>query len=91
MGSFSIWHWIIVLILVLVLFGGGGKLSRVLGDLGEGLKNFKKNIADDKTNGKKMSNDDLEEVTYQRSSSVGKGKAKKSSGKMKSGSTKKKS
>jgi sec-independent protein translocase protein TatA len=28
MGSFSIWHWLIVLAVVLLLFGGRGKVSR---------------------------------------------------------------
>ena len=37
MGSFSIWHWLIVLAVVLVLFGGGGKISRLMGDFGKGL------------------------------------------------------
>ena len=27
MGSFSIWHWLIVLAVVLLLFGGRGKIS----------------------------------------------------------------
>lgn len=44
MGSFSIWHLLIVLVVVLVLFGGGGKLSKIMGDLGAGIKDFKKNI-----------------------------------------------
>ncbi len=46
MGSFSIWHWLIVLVVVLVLFGGGGKISRLMGDVGKGLKNFKKSMKD---------------------------------------------
>jgi len=33
MGTFSIWHWLVVLVVVLVLFGGGGKISRLMGDL----------------------------------------------------------
>lgn len=44
MGSFSIWHWLIVLAVVLILFGGGGKLSRLMGDFGKGLKSFKKQM-----------------------------------------------
>ena len=44
MGTFSIWHWIIVLVVVLVLFGGGGKISRLMGDFGKGLKSFKKGL-----------------------------------------------
>ncbi|MCX8515754.1 MAG: twin-arginine translocase TatA/TatE family subunit [Alphaproteobacteria bacterium] len=47
MGSLSIWHWIIILLVVVVLFGGGGKLSGIMGDLGAGLKNFKKNLRDE--------------------------------------------
>jgi len=47
MGSFSIWHWLIVLAVVLVLFGGKGKISSLMGDFGKGLKSFKKNMGDD--------------------------------------------
>lgn len=47
MGTFSIWHWLIVLAVVLVLFGGRGKLSSLMGDFGKGLKAFKKNMKDE--------------------------------------------
>ena len=47
MGTFSIWHWLIVLIVVLVLFGGRGKVSGLMGDFASGIKAFKKNMADD--------------------------------------------
>ena len=47
MGTFSIWHWLIVLVVVLVLFGGGGKISRLMGDFGKGLKSFKKNVKEE--------------------------------------------
>ena len=53
MGAFSIWHWLIVLVIAVVLFGGKGKLSSILGDLGKGLKDFKKNVADDTPEQKK--------------------------------------
>ena len=46
MGSFSSWHWLVVLAVVLLLFGGGGKISRLMGDFGKGLKNFKQGIKD---------------------------------------------
>ncbi len=49
MGTFSIWHWLIVLAVVLILFGGGGKLSRLMGDFGKGLKSFKKGMGADDT------------------------------------------
>lgn len=51
MGTFSIWHWVIVLVVVLVLFGGGGKLSRIMGDAARGINAFKKGLKDDKTEG----------------------------------------
>lgn len=40
MGSFSIWHWMIVLVIVLVLFGRG-RVSEIMGDFGKGIKSFK--------------------------------------------------
>ncbi len=47
MGTFSIWHWLIVLAVVLVLFGGKGKISSLMGDFGKGLKSFKKGMKDE--------------------------------------------
>lgn len=47
MGSFSIWHWIIVLAIVLLLFGGGGKIPNLMGDFAKGIKNFKKGLSDE--------------------------------------------
>ncbi len=46
MGSFSIWHWMIVLMVVLLLFGTG-KVSTLMGDVAKGIKSFKKNMAED--------------------------------------------
>ena len=46
MGSFSIWHWLIVLMVVLLLFGGG-KVSSLMGEFAKGIKAFKKNMAED--------------------------------------------
>ena len=45
MGSFSIWHWMIVLLVVLLLFGSG-KVSNLMGDFAKGIKSFKKNMAE---------------------------------------------
>ena len=47
MGFTSIWHWLIVLIIVVVLFGGRGKISSLMGDLGKGLRNFKKGMSNE--------------------------------------------
>ena len=46
MGSFSIWHWMIVLLVVLLLFGSG-KVSTLMGDFAKGIKSFKKNMAEE--------------------------------------------
>ena len=46
MGSFSIWHWLIVLLIVALLFGTK-KLRNIGGDLGGAVKDFKKGLASD--------------------------------------------
>lgn len=46
MGSFSIWHWLIVLVVVLLVFGRG-KIPELMGDMAKGIKNFKKGMAED--------------------------------------------
>ena len=40
MGSFSIWHWLIVLLIVVMVFGTK-KLKNICGDLGGAVKGFK--------------------------------------------------
>ena len=47
MGGLSIWHWLIIGAIVLVIFGGGGKLSQLMGDAGKGMKAFKDGLKDD--------------------------------------------
>ncbi|MBT9370357.1 twin-arginine translocase TatA/TatE family subunit [Rhizobium sp. CSW-27] len=46
MGSFSIWHWLIVLVIVLIFFGRG-KIPDLMGDVAKGIKSFKKGMADE--------------------------------------------
>lgn len=48
MGSFSIWHWLIVLVVVLLLFGRG-KIPELMGDVAKGIKNFKKGMSEEET------------------------------------------
>lgn len=47
MGSFSVWHWLIVAVVVMLLFGGRGKISGLMGDFAQGIKAFKKGMAED--------------------------------------------
>jgi sec-independent protein translocase protein TatA len=48
MGSFSIWHWLIVLAIVVVVFGTK-KLKNIGSDLGGAVKGFKDGIKDGST------------------------------------------
>ncbi|MES2538109.1 MAG: Sec-independent protein translocase subunit TatA [Pseudomonadota bacterium] len=43
MGSFSIWHWVIVLVIVMLVFGTK-KLSNMGSDMGKAVKGFKDGI-----------------------------------------------
>ena len=43
MGSFSIWHWLIVLVVVLLIFGTK-KLRNIGQDLGGAVKGFKEGM-----------------------------------------------
>ena len=43
MGSFSIWHWLIVLVIVLLVFGTK-KLRNIGEDLGGAVKGFKQGM-----------------------------------------------
>lgn len=49
MGSFSIWHWLIVIAVLLLLFGGRGRVSNLMGDLAKGVKAFKSGMKDEGT------------------------------------------
>jgi sec-independent protein translocase protein TatA len=48
MGSFSIWHWLIVLAIVVLVFGTK-KLKHIGSDLGGAVKGFKDGIKDGST------------------------------------------
>ena len=43
MGSFSIWHWLIVLVIIVLIFGTK-KLKNVGADLGAAVKGFKDGV-----------------------------------------------
>jgi sec-independent protein translocase protein TatA len=43
MGSFSIWHWLIVLLVVVLIFGTK-KLKNIGADLGGAVKGFKEGM-----------------------------------------------
>lgn len=77
MGSFSIWHWLIVLAVVLLLFGRG-KIPELMGDVAKGIKNFKSGMAEDE---KEVAEEAAKTVEHQAAETVApaaKAKAKKS-------------
>jgi sec-independent protein translocase protein TatA len=45
MGSFSIWHWLIVLLIIVLIFGTK-KLKNIGSDLGGAVKGFKDGVRD---------------------------------------------
>ena len=47
MGSFSIWHWLIVLVIVVLVFGTK-RLTGGARDLGKAVDEFKKGMGGDK-------------------------------------------
>ena len=64
MGSFSIWHWLIVLVVVLLLFGRG-KIPELMGDMAKGIKSFKKGMSEDDS-----SDDDTRTVEHRADEAV---------------------
>lgn len=48
MGSFSIWHWLIVLLVIVLIFGTK-KLRNIGSDLGGAVKGFKEGMRDDES------------------------------------------
>lgn len=48
MGSFSIWHWLIVLLIIVLIFGTK-KLRNIGADLGGAVKGFKEGVKEGTT------------------------------------------
>ncbi|HEY0664757.1 MAG TPA: Sec-independent protein translocase subunit TatA [Gallionella sp.] len=56
MGSFSIWHWLIVLLVVVLIFGTK-KLRNLGSDLGGAVKGFKEGMRSDEDAAKQLKED----------------------------------
>ena len=59
MGTFSIWHWLVVLAIVLLIFGTK-KLRNVGSDLGGAIRNFKQSMKEGDDTSKSDSDDAAE-------------------------------
>ncbi|MHA6643406.1 twin-arginine translocase TatA/TatE family subunit [Mesorhizobium sp. A623] len=75
MGSFSIWHWMIVLVIVLLVFGRG-KIPELMGDMAKGIKSFKKGMADDDVAEDKRPAEDKRTVEHRADETVAAAKEK---------------
>ena len=64
MGSFSIWHRLVVLLIVVLVFGTG-KLKNLGRDLGSGIKGFKEGLNEGQAEAKA---EDTKQVTNQSAS-----------------------
>jgi sec-independent protein translocase protein TatA len=53
MGSFSIWHWLIVLVIVMLVFGTK-KLRNIGSDLGGAVKGFKEGMKEGTASAKQV-------------------------------------
>lgn len=75
MGSFSIWHWLVVLVIVLLVFGTK-KLRNVGSDLGGAVKGFKQGMkeaetpADDNNTNRIADSDTLDAEVKEKSDKV---------------------
>jgi len=48
-------HWsglVIILVIAVLVFGGRGKISSIMGDLGKGITSFKKGLKDEVSDAK---------------------------------------
>lgn len=52
MGSFSLWHWLIVLLIIVLVFGTK-KLRNIGSDVGGAMNEFKKAMKDDQVTASK--------------------------------------
>jgi sec-independent protein translocase protein TatA len=65
MGSFSIWHWLVVGGILLLVFGGRGKISDMMGDVAKGIKSFKKGMADEEADDKSKPDASMKSIDHQ--------------------------
>lgn len=47
MGAIGPWQIVLVLLIAVLLFGGGGRISSIMGDMAKGLKAFRSGLKED--------------------------------------------
>lgn len=63
MGSFSIWHWLIVLLVVALIFGTK-RLRNIGEDLGNAVKGFRKGMNDGDKPAEKLGDDSQRDAAH---------------------------
>lgn len=66
MGA-SPFQLLIVLVVALLLFGGRGRISSIMGDLGKGIRSFRKGMEEDQA--KSVAKEDMVDVTPEKDKS----------------------
>lgn len=78
MGSFSIWHWLIVLLVVALIFGTK-RLRNIGEDLGNAVKGFRKGMNDGDKSAADKPVEKLDDATRRESSETRSGDAERDS------------
>jgi sec-independent protein translocase protein TatA len=63
--SLGIWQLVLILLVVLILFGAG-RLPRVMGDIGKGVRSLKKGLHEDEDESNKQIDDNGQSSGHQR-------------------------
>ncbi len=63
MGAIGPWQIVIILVLALLLFGGGGKISSLMGDFAKGIKSFRKGLQEEDEKSLEERSDEAVDVT----------------------------
>jgi sec-independent protein translocase protein TatA len=63
MGAIGPWQIVIVLVLAVLLFGGGGKISSLMGDFAKGIKSFRKGLQEEDEKSLEERSDQAMDVT----------------------------
>ena len=61
LGGIHPFQLLVVLIVALLVFGGRGRISNIMGDLGKGIRSFRKGMAEDEA--KPVTKEDMVDVT----------------------------
>ena len=63
MGAIGPWQIVIILVLALLLFGGGGKISSLMGDFAKGIRSFRKGLQEEDDKSLDKRSDEAVDVT----------------------------